>query len=580
MGFGKMKKGRAQKDNKHRGVGLAQSVKTKLVLIVVAAMAVLGLMVSTIYGTSVMNHLTEINQNYMYDLAVAYSVEVRDQIDVIGYNTATDYNNLANSIGGVGLKGVESSYAYLVAEDGTMLYHPVREKVGKPVENEVIQEVVQRVQSGEDVQPAVVNYKYGGEDKYAAYAVTDRGHCILVIGADDDELMQTVTEVILIGTVCTLALIILCSLFAYLVVHRTISPIIQVTGLVGRLADMDFSEFEGQDKLVRRTDETGMMSRAVAELREQLTRVVMDLRSQSTQLFEASDSLNHHASETATTVEQVEKAVAEISEGASSQADETQKATQNVIFMGNMVEETSLEVESLISNADQMKKASDEASTTLSDLEKINRKAREAIDVIYEQTNTTNESALKIREATSLITSIAEETNLLSLNASIEAARAGEQGRGFAVVASQIQKLAEQSNESAQQIESIVSSLITDSQKAVETMGEVKEIMNSQSENVVKTDAIFSQVKEGIFSSIEGVNKIAEKTKQLDEARVNVVDVVQNLTAIAEENAASTEETSASVTEVSNIVYSISENASQLKDVANGLEQNMNIFKI
>lgn len=111
-------------------------------------------------------------------------------------------------------------------------------------------------------------------------------------------------------------------------------------------------------------------------------------------------------------------------------------------------------------------------------------------------------------------------------------------------------------------------------------MGEVKTIMESQSENVEKTDAIFTEVKSGITSSIEGVNKIADKTKRLDEARVNVVDVVQNLTAIAEENAASTEETSASVTEVSNIVYNISENASQLKDVADGLEQNMNIFKM
>ena len=248
--------------------------------------------------------------------------------------------------------------------------------------------------------------------------------------------------------------------------------------------------------------------------------------------------------------------------------------------MGNMLEETNQEVRNLMDNADNMRKASDEASTTLSDLEKINQQAKDAIDVIYEQTNTTNESALKIREATSLITSIAEETNLLSLNASIEAARAGEQGRGFAVVASQIQKLAEQSNDSARQIEAIIDSLISDSQKAVETMGEVKEIMNSQNENVEKTNSIFTQVKEGIFNSIDGVNKIADKTQKLDEARVNVVDVVQNLTAIAQENAASTEETSASVTEVSNIIYSISENATQLKEVANGLEENMNIFKI
>lgn len=557
-----------------------QSVKTKMLLMVVAAMVVLGLMISLIFAVNVQNHLMDLNQNYLYDLAVAYGIEVNDQIDVIGYNTATDYNNLARSLGEVRLADVESSYAYLVSEDGTMLYHPTKDKVGQPVENEVVKSVVERLQAGENVEPEVVQYRFKGTMKYAAYYVTDRGHCILVISADESDILQSVRRVTMIGSVCAVVLVVVFSVFAYLFVNSTITPIKRVTEIVGRLAHMDFTEIEGQDKLVKRTDETGMMSRAVAELRAQLAEIVSSLRQQSTQLFSASESLHTNASETASTVEQVEKAVSEISEGASSQADETQKATENVILMGNMVEETSQEVANLISNADHMKKASDEATATLAALEKINQHAKEAIDVIYEQTNTTNESALKIREATSLITSIAEETNLLSLNATIEAARAGEQGRGFAVVASQIQKLAEQSNESARQIENIIDSLISDSQKAVETMGEVKTIMESQSENVEKTDAIFTEVKSGITSSIEGVNKIADKTKRLDEARVNVVDVVQNLTAIAEENAASTEETSASVTEVSNIVYNISENASQLKNVADGLEQNMNIFKM
>ena len=148
------------------------------------------------------------------------------------------------------------------------------------------------------------------------------------------------------------------------------------------------------------------------------------------------------------------------------------------------------------------------------------------------------------------------------------------------MVAGQIQKLAEQSNDSARQIENIIDSLIEDSQKSVATMEDVKKIMNSQNESVGRTNEIFAEVQTGITGSIDGIGRIADKTRKLDEARINVVDVVQNLTAIAEENAASTEETSASVTEVSSIVYNISENATQLKDVATRLEQNMNIFKI
>ena len=565
---------------KKAGNALFHSVKTKLVGGMVVAMAVMSTCLSVVLIRNLRIPMMELNQSYLYDLAVAYGDKLESAIELQGYNTATNYGVLSDSLADLGLDGVESSYAYLVSGDGTMLYHPTKEKVGQPVENDVVKGVVAQIETGTLPEPAVVEYNFNGSTKYAAYSVTERGHCILVVSADKDDLMSTVHRVTATGTMSTIIMVIIASAIAYLFVGRIVKPILEVTNVVGRLAHMDFSEIEGQERLTARADETGQMSRAVAELRRQLVDMVDELRGQSAQLFEASDLMNANAAETASTVEQVEKAVSEISEGATSQADETQKATENVILMGNMVEETTIQVEELTDNANAMRKSSEEAFTTLKGLEEINDQARKAIDVIYEQTNTTNESAMKIREATTLITSIAEETNLLSLNASIEAARAGEQGRGFAVVASQIQKLAEQSNDSARQIETIIDSLIADSQKSVETMEDVKRIMESQNVSVGRTNESFTQVREGITQSLDGVNLIADKTRRLDAARVNVVDVVQNLTAIAEENAASTEETSASVTEVSTIVYSISENANKLKDIAERLEQSMSIFKI
>lgn len=564
----------------NEGKNLFQSVRTKIVGVLVISMTILSVCLSIVLIRNLRIPLIDLNKNYLYDLAVAYGEQVQDQIDMIGYNTATNYSGLSEAIGDVGLEGVASSYAYLVSEDGTMLYHPTEEKVGQPVENAVVKSVVGQLQAGTVPGPEVVEYEFKGAMKYAAYYVTEKGHCILVVSADQDDLMSEVHRVTIIGVFCTIFLVIIASIIGFLIVNKIVKPILEVTNIVSRLAHMDFTEIEGQERLTARNDETGQMSRAVAELRGQLADVVFELREQSQQLFEASDTLNTNATETATTVGQVEKAVSDISDGASSQANETQKAKENVILMGNMVEETTREVEEMIDNANTMKHYSEEAFATLQNLAKINDEARGAIDVIYEQTNTTNESAMKIREATSLITSIAEETNLLSLNASIEAARAGEQGRGFAVVAGQIQKLAEQSNDSARQIENIIDSLIEDAQKSVETMEDVKRIMESQNESVGHTNERFLQVGEGIRSSIESVKRISDKTKKLDEARVNVVDVVQNLTAIAEENAASTEETSASVTEVSSIVGNISENANSLRDVANNLEKNMGIFKI
>ena len=331
--------------------------------------------------------------------------------------------------------------------------------------------------------------------------------------------------------------------------------------------------------LLKRKDEVGEIAKNVVKLRDDMLRIIGNLKQQSSLLYGTSSHLDETSAQAFDAVGQVERAIHEIADGATSQADETQKATENVIYMGNLVEDTTADVNELFNYASDMQKSSEEASSTLGELNEINKKAKNAIDIIYEQTNTTNESALKIREATNLITAIADETNLLSLNASIEAARAGEQGRGFAVVAAQIQKLAEQSNDSARQIEQIIISLIQDSTKAVETMDEVREIMEKQSENVEKTEQMFEQVKVGIDKSISGVNSIAEKTKNLDEARVNVVDVVQNLTAIAQENAAGTEETSASTTEFGNMMGDIQTSSVQLKDIANGLDENMKVFR-
>lgn len=337
---------------------------------------------------------------------------------------------------------------------------------------------------------------------------------------------------------------------------------------------------ELDEKVIQRQDEIGQITRAIARLKEAQTAIIQTMKDQSNALNNASEYLNQKTTETATTVSQVEKAIEEVAEGATNQAEETQIATDNVIYMGDMVEETAKEVESMHTNTQMMQTLGQEAFDTLHELREINGQAKESIQVIYEQTNMTNESVQKIREATSLITAIAAETNLLSLNASIEAARAGEQGRGFAVVAAQIQQLAEQTNASARQIEEIISSLINDSEKAVKTMAVVKDIMDKQNDNVVQMDERFQKVITGIEESLESMDRISEKTQNLDKARVNVVDTVQSLTAIAEENAASTEETFASMIEIGSIITDISSEADGLKQIADEIDKSMEIFEL
>ena len=338
--------------------------------------------------------------------------------------------------------------------------------------------------------------------------------------------------------------------------------------------------FRFGDELLGGKDEIGEICRTIKKVRVELTEIVSNIKGVSSELLNESNSLSDEAANTSDYVEQMEKAIGEIAVGATSQAQETQDATENIIVMGNMIEETVEELDNLSESAKSMKERGEAAIEALRELQATNKKTSASIDMIYEQTNVTNESAQKIKEATALITDIAGETNLLSLNASIEAARAGEQGRGFAVVAAQIQKLAEQSNESAKQIERITLSLIEDSNKAVSTMSEVKDIMGQQSENVANTNTQVNNLLQDVEESLAGIEEVVTKTNRINEVRSNVVDTVQNLSAIAQENAASSQETSASVTEINSIVSEIASNATELKDISHRLDENISMFQI
>lgn len=562
-------------------IGFLHSLKAKILLLVAAAVVLTVVLNLWMVIPKSSSNISELTSNYMLDVAMVAGEGIDNQIRMSSYDSVMSGGNLSRIVGNVEIKGVKDSYTYIVDGDGTMLYHPTADKIGKPVENSVVKGVISKLKSENRPQPEVVQYNFNGETKYAGIYVGKSKDFILVVNANKKQALSGTTSVVTSTVKGSIFAMVLCLIAAIFVTRKIVAPIISATDTVEKLGNLDFSEGVSSDKkMLNRKDEVGVMLRSITELKNIIVKVMAEIRAYSESLGEAAEALKNSANESSTAAGQVETAITGIADGASSQAQETQSATENVIVMGKMIEQASTEVEQLGDNAADMHKASENAMSILAELEKINQKTMEAIHIIGEQTQKTNESAAKIKVATDMISEIAEETTLLSLNASIEAARAGEQGRGFAVVANQIQKLAEQSADATTQITEVISELVNDAQESVQTMDEVKEVMNQQSENVSQTEKAFKNVEKGIAESIESVEKITDKTRKLDEARAGVVDVVQSLSAIAEENAASAEETSASASEVGSIMEDVSQNANMLDEIAVKLNENVKRFKI
>lgn len=451
--------------------------------------------------------------------------------------------------------------------------------VGTKASGAVIEHVLQ---NGEEYFTNSVNIE--GEEFYGFYIPMYNAGCntpvgMVFTGMSRENVKAEINQIL--GAILGISLVvtIICIAVVLFVVNNITRGIKAGVSTLQEVAQGNLA-VQIDERMAKSKDEIGALGCAIMSLKKELVEIVGGIVDKSGVVHDSATVLGEQVSQVSEAIEQIERAISEISGGATAQANDTQQATDNVVTMGNMIEETNNNASQLYEASNEMEKSGIQAANILKELEDINAKAKESIDVIYEQTNTTNESARKISEAVTLITEIAEETNLLSLNASIEAARAGEQGRGFAVVAAQIQKLAEQSSDSAKQIEDIIASLMADSEKAVATMEVVNDIMKQQVEKVEQTDKIFGEVIEGIGHARDGVAMITGNTKQLDEARKVVVDIVSNLSAIAEENAASSQETSASTTEVSASMTDMANNANSLKKIADNLKDSVSVFKV
>lgn len=332
--------------------------------------------------------------------------------------------------------------------------------------------------------------------------------------------------------------------------------------------------------VLKRTDEIGQMGNAIENLINKLRSIVGGLKQSSDTLYNSGNSLDEMAGQSSAAADEISRAVEDISKGAVSQAEEIESASQEIATMGEVIENIVYNVGNLTNTSQNMTEAGDASSITMQELSESNDRTTAAISRIGEQIRMTNASIEKIGAAATLITSIADQTSLLSLNASIESARAGEAGRGFAVVAGEIQKLAVQSDEAAAEIQQIIDTLLAESEQTLAVMQEAEKLVAEQQQKLDDTKLRFEEVSNGINVSREGTSVIRGNASSCDNARAQVVDVISNLSAISQENAASAEETTASMEELNATINMLAEAAANLKVLSEQLNEEMNFFQM
>ena len=334
------------------------------------------------------------------------------------------------------------------------------------------------------------------------------------------------------------------------------------------------------DRTFKRKDELGVIAASSAQVRDKLQDVISATKKLSADVTESGISLATSAESASRVAEQVTNAVEDISRGALSQAESVEDSVNNTNEMGDSIEDITNRIEDLSNAANEMLTGANRTVDTLNNLMTKNQNVMTSMEDIDAQIRMTNNSVMDIAEASNVITSIAEQTHLLSLNATIEAARAGEYGKGFTVVASEIGTLSNQSKEAAVSIKKIVEALVAESKKNVEVIEELKKSMQEQNSQLTSTKDDMDVVVENVNNVDNSTKMISEKIHLLNDLKTSFADIISELSAISQQNAASTQETNASMEELNATFSLISNAASDLREMAETLNEKMEFFTI
>lgn len=559
-----------QSKTKKRGTFAA-----KIIVMVILAVIVSNVICMVFILESSKKQITDSVKHTMADVVNTTSKIMENEISNSGLDDL-DYDGYANNLSDVKLEGMDSAYMYVVQNDGTMLYHPTKEKVGQPVENAVIKGVVQQLQDGKKPGTTVVEYDFNGTTKYSAYTILNNEN-ILVLTADESEALAGITTVtgVAVGIIAIVVLIAI--IISFIMGRRLMRPLVKVSTIIEDVAN---GNIEADFSVVKESnDEIGLIIEKMKELTQSLGSIVGKIRNSSDTMSSNSYELNDTSSQTLAANNEISKAVEDVAEGSTGMAASISKINENLLEMSNETKDINVSVDEIKNQTVAVQDSSKIMNDKIKSMQDSSHKMDEGISAISKRIETVNTTVDKVSNIVSVIEEISSETNLLSLNASIEAARAGDAGKGFAVVAQEIRVLSDNTNTELENIKQIISSLVEECRYCVQASGTIVEDNAKQKEEIKAVLDEFGSLDEQIQKTAEKADEIEELVTAMIELNDDITKSSNSLTDVSAANAAATEEMNANIEELNAMMHGVSEMAGHMNDESDGLKEALSFFR-